>query len=167
MCDFRVIRGHPGTSLRFRSHAPRVIFWKFSWHFWPWSQNISGAIHSKNRSSLVVDSLMFQNHFLKVSGQTDKTRRRSPAHKVDIGGQFFENFHEKLMFPKSVQDHSGKVVGPSGHQKTSKGWQNIHLGASGKMFKNWPKTSSFEGFWDLIFSNFPCWRMCCLRRASR
>ena len=50
----------------------------------------------------------------------------------------------------------------SRHQKTSKEWQNIHLGASGKMFKSWPKTSSFEGFWDLIFSNFPCWRMCCL-----
>ena len=70
------------------------------------------------------------------------------------------------MFPKSVQDHSGKVLGPSRHQKTSKGWQNIHLGASGKMFKNWPKTSSFEGFWDLIFSNFPCWRMCCLAAAG-
>ena len=34
-------------------------------------------------------------------------------------GQKNENFHEKLKFPKSIQDQSGMVPGSPGHEKTS------------------------------------------------
>ena len=34
-------------------------------------------------------------------------------------GEHFENFHEKMTFPKSIQDQSGMVAGSPGHQKTS------------------------------------------------
>ena len=33
--------------------------------------------------------------------------------------QNFENFHEKMKFPKSIQDQSGMVPGSPGHEKTS------------------------------------------------
>ncbi len=58
------------------------------------------------------------------------------------------------MFPKSIQDHSGKVLGPPGHQKTSKGWQNIHLEASGKFPKIDPKSDQFEGVWGSKILDF-------------
>ena len=38
--------------------------------------------------------------------------------KIVHVGQNFENFHEKMTFPKSIQDQSGMVPGSPGHQKT-------------------------------------------------
>ena len=55
--------------------------------------------------------------------------------------EFWSNFGQKMKFPKSIQDNSGKVPGPSGHEKTSKGWQNIHLEAYGQF----PKIDSKSG----------------------
>ena len=90
-------------------------------------------------------------------------RDRSQAHlRSTFGVDFLSFFGKKMMFPKSIQDHSGMVQGPSKDQKTSKGWQNIDLEASGKFPENDRQTRSYEEFLDLIFSNFPCWRMCCL-----
>ena len=89
--------------------------------------------------------------------------------KVDISDQKNENFGEKMMFPKSIGNQSGMVPGPSGHQKTSF-WMGSKLLDTWKNSKNdklkkskisW-KTQAFDDFLDLIFSNFPCWRMCCL-----
>ena len=38
----------------------------------------------------------------------------SPHHMA----QNFENFYQKMTFPKSIQDQSGMVPGAPGHQKT-------------------------------------------------
>ena len=40
----------------------------------------------------------------------------TPPHHM---AQNFENFHEKMTFPKSIRDQSGMVPGSPGHEKTS------------------------------------------------
>ena len=74
-----------------------------------------------------------------------------------------------MIFSQSIGNQSGMVPGPSGHQKTSF-WMGSKLPDPWKNSKNdklkkskisW-KTQAFDDFLDLIFSNFPCWRMCCL-----
>ena len=74
-----------------------------------------------------------------------------------------------MMFPKSIGNQSGMVPRPSGHQKTSfwmgskllDPWKNSKNDKLKKSKISW-KTQAFDDFLDLIFSNFPCWRMCCL-----
>ena len=39
-------------------------------------------------------------------------------HQVVQWGHFFENFHEKMIFPKSIKDQSRMVPGSPGHEKT-------------------------------------------------
>ena len=47
-----------------------------------------------------------------------------------FGDIFDENFHEKMIFPKSIQDQSGMVPGSPGHEKN----MNLNaLEASGTM----------------------------------
>ena len=77
---------------------------------------------------------------------------------------FLRNFHEKMMFPKFIQDHSGMVPGASGHRKTFKNLQIFPwegLGASGKNPKNSSENIVLNDFLDLFFQIFPCWRMYC------
>ena len=77
---------------------------------------------------------------------------------------FFENFHEQMNLPKSIQNHSGMVPGASGHCKTFKNLQIFSwesLGASGKNLKKSSENIVLNDFLDLFFQIFPCWRMYC------
>ena len=71
---------------------------------------------------------------------------------------------EKMNDFKSTQDHFEDVPVSPGHQKNIKNNQFRSPDTPEKNQKNHPKTHQFDGVWDPNFSNFPCWRMCCLRR---
>ena len=43
----------------------------------------------------------------------------STHHCINNDDIFLRNLHEKMSDPKSIQDQSGMVQGPPGHQKTS------------------------------------------------
>ena len=60
LCSKRVIRRQPGASLRFCPHAPRLIFRIFLMTFFACLLKFCGAIHLKNRPSLVMASLSFE-----------------------------------------------------------------------------------------------------------
>ena len=71
---------------------------------------------------------------------------------------------EKMNDSKSIQNHFEDVPVSPGHQKNIKNNQFRSPDAPEKNQKNHPKTHQFDGVWDPNFSNFPCWRMCCLRQ---
>ena len=84
---------------------------------------------------------------------TDKYRYRST-----FGAHFFENFHEKMKFPKSIQDHSGSIPQGPGHQKTFKNLQILPWEGPWGFRKKSEKIirkHRFERLFGPIFSNFP------------
>ena len=89
----------------------------------------------------------------------------------NFGNNFFENFHEKMKFPKFIKDHPRKLPRASGHQKTFKNLQIFPWerpwGFRNKSEKIIRK-HRFERLFGPIFSNFPMLaHVLSLRKASR
>ena len=86
------------------------------------------------------------------------TRPMPSSFKVDVGVNFLRNFHEKMKFPGSIQDHPRKLPRASGHQKTWKIFTEMVLEASGTTLENLQKIirkHRSERLFGRIFSNFP------------
>ena len=91
----------------------------------------------------------------------------SSLHHWGFEANFLRKNRKKMTDVKSIHNHSRKVPGAPGHQKTS---SNIILsdpGPSGKNWKNWQKLVILIGF-RTHFSHF-CHADACvaMRRASR
>ena len=76
----------------------------------------------------------------------------------NFGDHCFENFHEKMKSPKSIQDHSGMVPGAPGYQKNFQKSSNLPLGRPWGFRKKSEKIirkHRSERLFGPIFSNFP------------
>ena len=166
-CSKRVIQGQGGPSLRFqklRHLVGQIAFfqdfefvYRFSRHpdirlSWNFNQKYFKTCSVDLRPQIYhsMQRARAQDHLSSASG--DPTLRK----------KWWKNDRSRID-PKSFQDNPRT-------SRTSKNIKNNEFRspeAPEEFPKFHPKTYQFEGFWDLNFSNFPCWRMCCLRRASR
>ena len=114
------------------------------------------AVHlTKNtsRHALLDSSLRFA--ISSNAGAQDHLRSTS---EVDFMWKFWSKNDVSQIDPGSLWEGPGTSRAP----KNIKGMTKHPLGGVRKDVQKLKKTSWFEGFWDLIYSNFPCWRMCCL-----
>ena len=124
------------------------------------------------RSGWFSEALGVFDHFRSLQpqiGHSFDIHMSFCASKVDISGPKMKILRKKWCFPNRSGINLGWSLDLQDIKKHHFGWvpscQTLQKNPKNDKLKKSKisrKTQAFDDFLDLIFSNFPCWRMCCL-----